>query len=229
MRQPNFARWWEIDYSVKKCNKCGVSKELDLLVKSKDAPLWRRPLCKDCRNTIIKEKLRNNPESRKRKNEICKNSREKRLKNDPEEFRKKHNESSRIYKAKNREKINRQNKEYKKKNRETVRQKANEYTANNKEACNERSRRYSKENRDKRNALCKKYKLAKINRTPDWAIEDIIKVYYYMSNKMTEIIKVGYTVDHIIPLQWKIVSWLHTHTNLQVMKWSDNYSKNNKF
>ena len=40
---------------------------------------------------------------------------------------------------------------------------------------------------------------------------------------------IGYEVDHIIPLNGKNISGLHTITNLQYLKVSDNRRKSNKF
>lgn len=61
-----------------------------------------------------------------------------------------------------------------------------------------------------------------IRRTPKWADLEAIKEYYKNC-------KEGYHVDHIIPLQGKLVSGLHVENNLQYLTAYDNLSKGNKF
>jgi hypothetical protein len=73
---------------------------------------------------------------------------------------------------------------------------------------------------------------AKMQRTPKWLTEfDKLKMHciYQMAAMYTRVNQESWTVDHVIPLQGKIVSGLHVPANLQVMRASDNFSKGNRF
>lgn len=66
------------------------------------------------------------------------------------------------------------------------------------------------------------YKTNKIQRTVGWSELEDIKQFY---NNCPS----GYHVDHIVPLNGKLVSGLHVLTNLQYLPASDNCSKSNKY
>jgi hypothetical protein len=85
---------------------------------------------------------------------------------------------------------------------------------------------------DRINAKEVKRKTAKMNRTPPWLTEDdfwLIEQAYDLAAKRTQMFGFSWHVDHIIPLQGKIVSGLHVPCNLQVIPGSINTSKQNKF
>ena len=67
-----------------------------------------------------------------------------------------------------------------------------------------------------------KHMVAKRNQMPSWADEQKIKDIY--ANRPE-----GYHVDHIIPLQGKLVSGLHVENNLQYLTPKQNISKHNYY
>lgn len=69
---------------------------------------------------------------------------------------------------------------------------------------------------------------AKLKRTPAWANKDDIRqIYIECGNRR----KLGenVVVDHIIPLQGKIVSGLHVAENLRIISFQENAVKSNRF
>ena len=95
------------------------------------------------------------------------------------------------------------------------------YKKNRKQALEAR-KKYVQLNRGKINALCAKRRAIKLQRTPSWADLEAIKKFYENCPK-------GYHVDHIIPLQGKIVSGLHVLSNLQYLTAEENLKKSNTY
>lgn len=87
--------------------------------------------------------------------------------------------------------------------------------------------------RERNNHLCNMYARKRqasiMRRTPDWvdtvAIAEIETTYLWCSSLRK--IGVNVEVDHVVPLQGKLVSGLHVPENLQVIHMSDNRKKSN--
>jgi len=90
--------------------------------------------------------------------------------------------------------------------------------------------KYRKDNKALINARTRRRQMSLINRTPAWldatAIAEIDSIYEYCAALRNSGLR--YEVDHIIPLQGKLVSGLHVPENLQVIHEFDNRSKANK-
>ena len=81
---------------------------------------------------------------------------------------------------------------------------------------------YCRDNKQLINNKNNNYRANKLQRVPQWADLNKIKEIYLNCPE-------GYTIDHIIPLQGKLVSGLHVEANLQYLTKSDNSSKKNKY
>jgi hypothetical protein len=70
-----------------------------------------------------------------------------------------------------------------------------------------------------------------LQRTPKWlTVDDIwlMREAYSLAQLRTQMFGFAWHVDHILPLQGKVVSGLHVPQNLQVISWADNLSKANR-
>lgn len=85
----------------------------------------------------------------------------------------------------------------------------------------ERRRNIVRFHANKRRAL-------KLARIPKWASLDAIQAIYDEAARLTKQTGISHHVDHIIPLQGRLVSGLHVETNLQILPASENLRKYNK-
>ena len=95
----------------------------------------------------------------------------------------------------------------------------------------ERNKLWVQNNMDRCAAKTAKYRASKLQRTPPWLTNEdfsVMRAFYRVAKKLTEVTGEPYHVDHIIPLQGELVSGLHVPTNLQVIKGVDNLSKGNR-
>jgi hypothetical protein len=140
-----------------------------------------------------------------------------------------------------------QKQEWCSKNRERVRELKRSHYRDNpsaRESQAKRARKWLEENRDKSRASSAKWREANLDiaaaaqmrrkakllqRTPSWADHDKIRQFYSLAKELTEQTGVEHEVDHIHPLQGKLVSGLHVETNLQVLPKIANRAKGNRF
>jgi hypothetical protein len=96
----------------------------------------------------------------------------------------------------------------------------------------ERKKIYRSANKHITNACASKRRAAILKRIPVWQTKfDELKIQciYSVAAMLSKVNNEPWTVDHIIPLQGKIVSGLHVPSNLQVMKARENEAKRNKY
>jgi len=132
----------------------------------------------------------------------------------------------------NRNKRNASNKLWREKNKEAIAVYKKAWRKQNKEQQALYDKLWKKLNPEKVNAQVSKRRTAKLNRIPKWlslATLKEIEALYKLAVEKTKETGIKWHVDHIIPLQGKIVSGLHVPANLQVIPAVENLKKNNKF
>jgi len=93
------------------------------------------------------------------------------------------------------------------------------------------NRNWTSKNQDRKTAIEGKRRSSKLLRTPKWLTADDIehmRALYSLAAMFQRESGIMYHVDHIIPLQGKLVSGLHVPNNLRVIPAVDNLKKSNK-
>lgn len=129
-------------------------------------------------------------------------------------------------------------------NKERIRERRLLWQRNNKTRLYALSKEYKEANPEKTKAL---YKAAKVRRRtkataeerarqarkikaqPAWVCCKELQAIYEQCRRVSEMIGIVYQVDHIVPLQGKLVCGLHVPWNLQIIPAWANLQKGNRF
>jgi hypothetical protein len=191
---------------TKTCSCCGEEKEFTEFSRNKRSKWGFRNKCKSCENIGHRER--------------CSLDREGAAKRSREYYKLNHDlvvEKKRTYREENRELIRSQDKVHSLKRKDSKKEYDVSYRVNN---------------RDKRRSWSSKRRASILRRTPSWLTENNFKqieAYFSLSERLSNCLGIEFHVDHIIPLQGKLVSGLHTPTNLQVLPATINIRKGNKY
>lgn len=105
------------------------------------------------------------------------------------------------------------------------------YKLANPEKVKEMNEIWTKNNAAKKCIATAKRRANKLKATPKWLtlihLEKIESIYKF-SITLQKLFNIKFHVDHIIPLQGKMVSGLHVPWNLQILSAQENLSKSNK-
>lgn len=128
--------------------------------------------------------------------------------------------------------------------REEENSKRRSWVLENPEKRKQTSKKYYEANKEKQQILRKAWRAKNIDKarsqvsarrrrvriaTPKWAEISEIEKVYLEAQRYTKTTGILHTVDHIIPLNGKLVSGLHVKENLQVLPYLENYSKSARF
>jgi thymidine kinase len=187
----------------KKCGHCQEIKSLEDFSKNSLTASGLSSYCHKCRSEAQKKWRNDN------KQKVCadraswrKNNREKRRK------------IERAWRAKNRERHYAMIKEW---------------TKNNREKRNAIAARYAKRHPAKVSLNHRRYISARHISMPSWANEFFMDEAYDLAKLRTKKLGFKWVVDHIVPIRSNIVCGLHTDANLQVIPFTINASKSNRY
>ena len=133
----------------------------------------------------------------------------------------KRSEVNRLYRLNNKDKIKEINRLYRLNNKDKIKEINRLYRLNNKQKRKQTLLLTRLNNPHTQRAITAKRRALKLKATPKFANLKKIREIYKNCPK-------GYHVDHIVPLNSKLVCGLHVEWNLQYLTPSDNYSKSNK-
>lgn len=102
----------------------------------------------------------------------------------------------------------------------------------NKEREKQKMRSYYESNKSGYSARNANRRSMKLSASPPWLTQEDkeeMALLYVKSQQLTDTTGENWHVDHIVPLQGKIVCGLHVPWNLQVITATENRAKNNRF
>lgn len=233
---------------MKQCAKCRELKPVEMFSKDKTRPDGRNYCCKICHSARNRKYNAENPEARYLRNKSWRQRNPDKcaqyiatyVTRNPEKVK----ETQANYRERNRERERTRGRIYKALNAETIRAKAAEYRAKFPEKVRASYRAYEKANLEKRKAKNVDYakrnpdkisakaarrRATKLQATPKWADDAILKAWYMYAESMSGATGVKYHVDHIVPLKSEIVCGLHCESNLQILPGVENVAKNNRY
>lgn len=135
------------------------------------------------------------------------------------------------WRGKNKLSVQKHNRNQYEKHAEKIKKHSRKYHEANKDIVNKKKRDYQKRNLHLYAKIKANRKSAQLKRTPKWVGPEehwLIKEAYALAALRTKVMGFSWHVDHIVPLQGKIVSGLHVPNNLQVIPAVVNIRKGNR-
>lgn len=127
------------------------------------------------------------------------------------------------YRAANPEKVVQYSATYRAADPEKLKQLKAKYREDNREKVRQGKAKYARANRGPCTARGAKYRAAKLQATTAWSHPALLLAIYEQAHEL------GFSVDHVIPLNHPLVCGLHVPFNLQLLTKADNSRKHNTF
>jgi hypothetical protein len=187
------------DAILKCCTRCGENKPIDAFPLCRGKP---RARCKPCHVLDAVEHARRNPEATRRR------QREWNHKNKPPRHMGPPLPQHIVA--------------------ERRRQSRREWERKNPEAAVAAKAKWASENKHIQMEIVRRRQASKLRATPSWADRRAMQSFYMLARRLSAS-GVPHDVDHIVPLQHKLVCGLHCPANLQVIPRRQNRAKHNRY
>lgn len=205
----------------KTCKTCGLSKDIDeyyRLFPKTDKP-YRQSSCKSCMKASLTAYAKAHPKQTAERN---KRYRER----NKAAISERNTERCRAYRQRNLEKL----REYEKgrtKDPLSAKEANKRWYEKNRDKAIAANKQHSAKNPEMRAARRARRRAAEKNATPIWANDFFIQEAYRLAKLREKVCGGRWNVDHIVPLQSRMVCGLHVESNLQVIPAKANREKSN--
>jgi hypothetical protein len=204
----------------KNCGVCKVNKSAVDFNKHKISKDGLKNECKTCERLYTAKWRKDNKEYKRLKDKEWRE-------NNPERCK----ANSKNWAQRNKARIKINQTRWNEENKDHVIASKREWSNKNRDHIKARNRRWLVNNRAKFNANIKKRKCMKLNATPPWyyLVKYEVEAVYAEAKRLEEVTGIPHHVDHIVPLQHKLVCGLHVPCNLRPIPAIDNMRKHNTF
>lgn len=188
---------------MKTCSKCGVEKELSEFHRNRRMLDGHVVRCKPCAIAATLAWTRANPE--------------------------KHVAHGIAWEKANPEKAAAKRARFRRNHPEQHRKDVAKWRVKNPDKHNATNRRYQAAHPDRNAAKTARRRASNRSATPAWANMFFISEAYDLARRRTALTGIKWHVDHVVPLQSRLVCGLHVERNLQVIPALDNIRKHNRY
>lgn len=215
----------------KHCNKCNITKHFSNFSINKRNKIdglqcWCKPCRKQYRLDNLDSYKKKDREDYLKKIEYYKDLAAKQRARLGKDLIKQYNQN---YWTKNKTEQSIRNKIWREKNQELLKAYSRNYYENNKEIYYLNNKRKWEETPHLVLEACRKRIAIKLKAIPKWSDNSLIIEFYKKAKQLTNSTGTMHQVDHIVPLQNKLVCGLHVQDNLQIITLSENASKGNRW
>lgn len=188
---------------TKHCNGCKITKSLDDFYDfKKNNREYKTSQCKECRKAKSRKWHSEN------KLHVC--------------------ERSKSWRLANLEKAAESSREWAKNNKDRLLTRVTKWQKENPEKVSKFKKNYRENNIEYYVAKCAERRAKKLMAKPLWANDFIINEAYSLARLRTKMFGYKWNVDHIVPLQSRLVCGLHCEANFRVIPATANIAKRNR-